>query len=227
MSEDADSWGGNEFSQRLEKAALAARKGDAPNFYLHLGSTPLMDGLVRVVQRKWGGLPPEEVREAVATAMQQTYERVRRGPLKVDSLGRYLVKASDNQAKTIYNRLSRETAAEPAELDGEGVWEGDHDEEVEERRERMRNQAVREARRLLPRLGQETAQAVMSYLIDAVEAGVHDVSNQEIAGALGLTVGTVKVSKRRAFDRLGRIANEEGLGDQLLKQIEEDIGGKE
>ena len=58
--------------------------------------------------------------------------------------------------------------------------------------------------------------AVMGYLIDAVEAGRWDVSNQEIGEALGLTNDTVRTSLSRGFRRLNRLAQEEGISNNEI-----------
>ena len=83
-------------------------------------------------------------------------------------------------------------------------------------REEKRAMAVRMTRKLLPRLGQQNVQAVMAYVIDAVDAGRWDVPNQEIMEAVGLSNDTVRTSLSRGFRRLSRLAQEEGLAEELL-----------
>jgi DNA-directed RNA polymerase specialized sigma24 family protein len=85
--------------------------------------------------------------------------------------------------------------------------------------EQKRREAFRVIRSLLPRLGQTRAQQVMALFIDAAENNIVDLPDAVVAETLGIDVPTAKKSRQRAFQRLTRIAEEEGLATQILDRI--------
>ena len=73
---------------------------------------------------------------------------------------------------------------------------------------------------MLPLLGQENIQKVMTYIFDALATGVVDVSNEEIGEALGLSNDTVRTCRSRGFSRLQTRAVERGLTDETFDFLE-------
>jgi DNA-directed RNA polymerase specialized sigma24 family protein len=82
------------------------------------------------------------------------------------------------------------------------------------------------ARRLLPRLGQDSVRNVMAYIFDGLETGRQDITAEEIANALGITKDTARQARHRGFTRLERLAKEENLldGGFDFKSIRSDDG---
>ncbi|MEM8974838.1 MAG: hypothetical protein AAGD43_22495 [Pseudomonadota bacterium] len=88
--------------------------------------------------------------------------------------------------------------------------------------EAVRREAFKIVRQLLPRLGQKNAQAVMELILEAAEQHQMELTDQQIADTLGLTVDNVKKARQRGFQRLARIVDEEGLGRQALKRLRQE-----
>ncbi len=131
----------------------------------------------------------------------------------------FLWKVSDRKANDYYQARQREKALVDDlkhNATAIGSFENpDQEEPVEEMEwDEKRAQAITRARDLLPKLGQKNIQDVMSLVIDAVEAGREDLPSREIAEALGLQPATVRTLKMRGFERLARVAREEGLVGQ-------------
>jgi DNA-directed RNA polymerase specialized sigma24 family protein len=57
----------------------------------------------------------------------------------------------------------------------------------------------------------------MGYIIDAVEAGIEDVTSIEISEALGLSGGSVRKWKQRGFQRLRRAARKAGYTGDFMR----------
>lgn len=202
----------------FKQAEAAAASGDPVGAVEALHNSAFLGGLIRTMKARWGRLSIEEVEDAVAEAVQSFYSSVREGR-KVSDIGAYLWKASHNESEKHYEKRLREQAKgrELEQFYG-GTSPSAYEEsfleyaEVEEQDlAERRVKAIATARRLLPQLGQENLQAVMSYVIDALEAEQLDFTNAEMAEAVGLTVDNAKKCKSRALQRLTRIAQEEGL----------------
>lgn len=193
------------------RAGKAAQAGDALGLVAALSEARALDGLARRLRRQWPGLQATDVEAVVALAVDDLQATVASGE-KVGNVMGWLFKVSHRKASRVVR------PEDP--LDQRGIdllaaerwrsWsrtESDQDDLVE----RRRAEAIRVARGLMPRLGQKNVQDVTTYLIDAVEAGRADLPHREVAEALGLSEGTVRVSMKRGLDRLARIARAEGL----------------
>lgn len=222
-----------EQERALDLAKQAAASGDPKAMLEHLHRSHLMDGLVKRLERRWRQLPRPEVDFAVAQAVDVLYAKVS-ARKRVSDIDRFLFKVAFRRAYDYHRMRQREQLLDTDKMDqipgaagrvlcGEGT--------EDDRRAEKRGKAIALARRLLPKLGQETIRSVMSYVLEAVEAGREDVPNKELAEALGLTLGAVKTSLSRAFARLARLAREEGLTERELKDIVEletdDVEGAE
>lgn len=217
MNEEGTPQRGRRQDELLQKAKEAAASGDPRGMVEALYQSFALDSLARWLRGKWPTLPHDDVDFAVAEAVDVLYQAVGRGE-KVFKIVAYLWKVSDRKAGEHYRIRVHEIAFDPEELErvgsrSSGVSEGS-DEELDW--EERRGRAIAIARSLIPRLGQSSIRAVMSYVIDAVEAGCEDLPSREIAEALGLSDDTVRQSLSRGFRKLARIVREEGLADQEL-----------
>jgi len=202
-------------STAFTAARDAAAGGNPESMIEHLYASFYLDGLARGIQRRWPSLPAEDVDFAIAQAVDALYQAVQKK--SVVNLPGFLWKVADRKANDCYQIHSRERATDPEELvnisdkyaptDFPTEAKPSEDDDFEKRR----LEALRLARSLIPRLGQQNIQAVFNYLLDALEAGAVDVPNAEIADALGLSAQTVRTSLSRGFARLTRIARAEGL----------------
>ena len=77
--------------------------------------------------------------------------------------------------------------------------------------EDRRLEAIELARRLIPRLGQDSVQSVMRRILDAIEDGVPSITTADLAMATGMTEDGVRQCRSRGFRRLERIVRDEGL----------------
>lgn len=185
--------------------------------FLHRSFT--LDGLTRQIASKWRSLSRDEVSDIVAEAVDVLYAAIRNGK-KVSNLVAYLWKTSDHKACDYYRTQQNHRPLTPDHLehvaDQSSEFEDDVDictKELDWEEKRPRVIAI--VRSLLPRLGHHKAQAVMAYILDALDADCMDISNAEIAETLGLSLDVVRQSKSRGFKRLERIVRDEGLAAQV------------
>jgi DNA-directed RNA polymerase specialized sigma24 family protein len=219
--------------QALLEAKNAAASCDPRGMVEALYRSFVLDGLIRLLRNKWPSLY-DEVEFILAEAVDVLYQAISRGE-KILNIPGFLYKVCDRKAYD-HARHAEESfdpdnpkhaapsSSSPTEqpiLQEEEGHDG-HSEELD--REEKRHRAVAIARKLIPRLGQQSVQSVMTYVIDAVEAGREDLPDREVADALGLSLDTVRQSKSRGFRRLARIAHEERLAvrDIALAGLERD-----
>jgi DNA-directed RNA polymerase specialized sigma24 family protein len=175
-----------------------------------------VDGLVRRLQRGWSLLDRAAIEDAVADAVLALYDALAAGR-RVGSSEAYVFKVAGNRAQVLHRKITDRDdhhdfdVAEDSHLGSDGPGYVD-----------LRQEALRVARRLLPRLGQTNIERVMGMVFDAVEADVADISPSEIAEALGLSSTVVRQSLHRGFQRLERIALEEGLQLNIADVLEDD-----
>jgi DNA-directed RNA polymerase specialized sigma24 family protein len=185
-------------------AKEAAATGDARAMVEAMFVSGFVDGLVGRVDRAWRLLDRAAAEDAVADAVGALYGTVLDGKV-VESPEGYVVKAAWHIAQVEHKR--RKTLREPED------FEADDDEEDDDfgpSRSEWRDEAIRVARRLLPQMGQTNPRRVIEVIVDAVEAGIPDISNAEIGRILSLTNDVVRQSKKRGFERLERLAAEQG-----------------
>jgi DNA-directed RNA polymerase specialized sigma24 family protein len=205
----------------LTKAKEAAIDGDPSAMVEYLYASSAVDGLVRKIRKKWPYLNLDDSHDVVIDAITALYDNIMRG-VKVREIMGFLWKVSNIRAYTINENQKILTHPETQEQIEEptGAYEAEIDQEFSEKiREERRKKAFSITKQLLSRLGQKNIQSVMTYIIDALEAGRYDVSNEEIGEALGLDEGSVRTSRSRGFRRLERITQEEGLGEEAWKEI--------
>jgi DNA-directed RNA polymerase specialized sigma24 family protein len=218
-----------EWEALLAAAREAAKRRDAKGMVAALYESKALDGLRRVFQDRWGGrASPSDVDDAVAKAVDGAYAKLAGGGT-VTNLSSWLWKSTENalidrwheDLKHRHDGDLSKTADPRAEEPDAG-----------KARYALRAEALRQARSLLPKLGQENVVRVMDYILTAIEEGIPDVPAQQIADALDLNVDTVYVLKQRGFQRLTRLARDQGLhldrktlaqlGDYLADQADEE-----
>lgn len=204
----------------LQQAKEAAASGDPGRMLEALHRSFALDGLTRRIASKWRSLSRDDVELIIAEAVDILYAAIR-DRKKVSNLVAYLWKTSDHKADNYYRTQQKNRKIlTPNELeqipDQSTEFEDELDSSTKELEwEEKRPRAIALARSLLPRLGQHNIQKVMAYIFDALEADCVDISNKEIAEALGLSSDTVRQSKSRGFRKLERIIRDEGLAAQV------------
>lgn len=181
-----------------------------------------LDGLENKMRKKWPNIPPEAIDNfVIGAAVDALYGKISKREL-VSNPGGYIYKvvhykaaAYKEEQKKLNNTLYKEIKVTEPFIDPFD------DSPQEMNREYCLNRALDEARKLLPRLGQENVQKVMGYVFDCIDAQKYDVKPVEIAEVLCLSSGTVRISLKRGFDRLKRIAIEDDLANQILEEAEQ------
>jgi DNA-directed RNA polymerase specialized sigma24 family protein len=202
----------------LRAATEAASKGDAWAAVETLWGSPVLDGVVRRIRQRWSWLPEDDVNRATAEAFEALHAAILGGDTVRDPV-HWLSRVARNKAAQIMRERAREVPHDPSLVT---QWDHGGEPEVILAAEERRARAVAHARRLLPRLGQANVQAVMTIVIEAVERQVPSLSIAEIAEALGQSQQTVKTWYWRGFERLKRLAAEEGLAAEDFKLEETD-----
>lgn len=199
-------------------AQEAASQGDPVKLFGVLLEEHALDGLMRRLKAGWSEIPDDEMEEIAADALEVLYYRMREGATITNAIGfiwktAYFKCQEYHRLHAHFEKVSIDMLDETTDLGGTEL--GDL-----EARERLRIEAIRQARSLVPLLRSANIQTVMSYVIDAVEKGLPDVSNQEIAEALHMEVKTVKNCLHRGFERLSRIAKEQGMTSGALDLLQ-------
>lgn len=204
----------------LEEAYEAAREGDPVRMVEILLSKGALAGIRRYQTRRWRNIPAEDQEHILACSVTELFWYIKKGK-RVENLLAWLIKVSDRLAFQFIRRREAD-GLEDFDPDVENIGSTGHEEDSESA-EPVRDRVLRLARGFLPRLGHETAQRVMAYLFDAVEAGEVDISKARMAKDLGLNPATVRQAVNRGFQRLKRIALEEGYGlpDLAPEEFEE------
>jgi DNA-directed RNA polymerase specialized sigma24 family protein len=193
-------------------AELAASQGRPDLMIEALARSGFLDGLVRGLESRWRNkLPRSEIEHCVAAAVDSAYATIRAGG-SIRELGAWLWKVSDNVANDSWaqdHRL-RETMADDIAEPAPAM--SDEERDTQDRlAEHRRAEAVRWARRLLPRIGQGQVLAVMELVVDAVEKSIPDFAPGVIADSLGIGVDAARTLLSRGFARLKREARREGI----------------
>lgn len=196
----------------LTKAKEAAAAGDPRTAIDCLFKSFALDGLARLLRRRWRRLTNEDIDTAIAEAVNDLYEYIAGGKV-VFNIMAFLTKVAERKAYALNESLTLEEVYPPEEIneliDRDAITSESNDHKLDV----MKGEAIRLARSLLPRLGQQNLQDVMSMVIDAAERGIPDLPSKVIAEALGLSDDVVRQSLTRGFRKLERIAREDGLTD--------------
>lgn len=181
-----------------------------------------LEGIENKMRKKWPRIPPEELDNfIIAAAIDDLYEKISKGEL-VTNPGGYIYKVAQFKAVS-YIQCHKEMNTNLLNKEVQLAKQYNHpfvDQPKEFDREFCLERALIEVRLLLPRLGKENVQKVMGYVFDCIEARRYDVKPAEMAEALGLSSGVVRVSLTRGFNRIKSIALEIDLANQILSEAE-------
>jgi len=208
--------------EALRQAHEAAASSDPIGMVEALHQSYALDGLTRLVKRKWNAIPLDEVQFIIAGAVDVLYKDIESGK-RIINLVAYLYKIADHRAHQYNDTRQREhegnvdleyrltNARLPQEDVSEEELEDDELDYIEKRA-----QAIAIARRLIPTLGQKNIRDVMTLIIEAIEIGREDLPSDEIADTLDLVPATVRQLRHRGFKRLAQRARDEGITDRKI-----------
>ena len=197
----------------LERAQEALSRGNVAEMLLALAESRFLDGLTRRLQEKWGDvLPRIEVDDCIAKAVDAACAAAFRGHV-IESLGAWLWKSADNMAHDKWRLEYRPRVVSDVEEISVKVGAGETGRERREREdieEMRRQEAIRTARRLLPRIGEGQIVDVMELVVNAAEHRLPDLPASSIATALGINNNAARSLVSRGMKKLRRLAKEEG-----------------
>jgi len=205
----------------LDKAIEAAARKDVVSFIQHIYDSRFLDGAERTLEDGWG-LDKEATHEILSDSVDRLYEAaVKKGTILFP--GAYFYKIIERKATDYYRSHKKfeefDDTREYYSLTSEQAGEKRISYDSEEEHDARVKEGIKIARSLLPKIGEENVQKVMSYIINAVESGVIDISNSEIAEAIGLSEVSVRKWKQRGFERLKRVAIKEGYRKEFFRDI--------
>ena len=207
----------------LEKAAQQAAAQDAEGAIRTILDSGYPNGLVkgRVLADRYSRVSRDVRAEAVAEGLAALHTAITK-ETPVPHPGGYVLKVADRicaqEQRMQEQQASSDGLLDHDLLDARAPWADNEDFVIHAKR---RSAALRLARSMLPRLGQQRAQEVMGFLFDAVERGAVNVPSQEIAQALGMSDDVVRQSLSRGFRRLARLASDEGLDVQASDLLDD------
>ena len=234
MGNDTD---GQSIEQKVkmyhEIAQDAANKREPLVLLNALGQDYVLDGLTRQLRVKWSFIPLEDLDDIVAASVDRLYVAICDGTQVTNVMG-YLWKTADHKAQEYDRKYKKEKSIGFEQLDMFSTPSPNPSLDAElDQREVMRREAIAIARRLLPKIRSQNIQEVLGYLINAVEIGVEDLPNQQIADALGLSLRTVRDCLYRGLKRLSKLAYEDGVTresydfSELYQPIDDDISNSD
>ena len=200
----------------LMQEALQAAKDHRPDRMLEaLAMSGFLDGLTRRLDAKWGQIHRMDIEDCVAKAVDEAYDAISKGR-QIRSLGGWLWKAANNKLHDLWKKDFEFRDSNFQDFEGiASTGESSLTDEECEKRDKLaqfrREEAIRLARRLLPRIGKGQVVSVMELVIDAVEQGVPDLTTTDIGDTLGISVDAARTLLRRGLERLNRAAREEGI----------------
>ncbi len=199
----------NKANDALNEAEAAAKRGDAAGMVRQLFASRAIDGLVWKLGRDFhGSLAPVDVHDCVAEAVADAFAALAGGKRLTTLMG-YLFKSARNMAVDLVAESRHISTRDVSTL--RDSTDADTDADRDEVRRSLQAEALRRARLLLPQLGQDNIQRVMELVFDAIEKEVVDLTDVGIAEITGLKEDTVRRLKNRGFERLTRLAKENGF----------------
>ena len=199
--------------QLLQTAQDAVNRGAVLEMLEALTASRYLDGLTRRLRYDWRSLPSAELDDCVAYAVDAACAAAFRGR-RIGNLGGWLFKAASNTANNRWQRdYSRRKDIDPDSLQGsiEARETSPDAVAVPELREEHRKEAIRIARKLLPRIGEGHVVDVMELLIDAAENQLPDLPSSSIAAQLRISPSAARALLSRGRKRLRRLAVQEGV----------------
>jgi DNA-directed RNA polymerase specialized sigma24 family protein len=139
-----------------------------------------------------------DTHHVIANGVDALTDELENGRRVTDPLG-FLWRVIERRANDEVRRKRRETPTDPQVMVGRvlPVLPADL------------GPAIQEARRLLPRIRGDNARSTLEMILKAMEQGRQTLPSSEIAETLGVTEINARQLRRRAFERLLRLAREE------------------
>lgn len=178
-----------------------------------LAASGFLDGLVRRLQRQWSALPPNELDECIAQAVDAAFAAVSSGTT-VRDLGAWLWKTAQNKAQDRWQSEYAVRSPDASALDGHTAPDPEHEAERarrDQREDATRAEAIRIARELIPRIGDGQIVDVMELVIDAAAQRLPDLPAASIGESLGISEGAARKLVSRGLKRLRREAERAGV----------------
>jgi hypothetical protein len=116
MREDKDATRREDAMQRLEAAVAAGNAWGAVEIVM---TSPILDGLVRVLRAKWPALPHADVDEATSQAVDDLHATIRKRTPITNPVA-WLYKVADRKAWRLNMRHGRDQLRDPVDLDAMG-----------------------------------------------------------------------------------------------------------
>ena len=190
-------------------AMACAAEGDPWDMIAHLQRVNVLSGIKLTFRRKWPDLPEAEIDDMVARGVDALYDKLSRGGEVANPVG-YVLEVMRHEA---YDYAAGHGHTVPLDAARDSI--STDDVAGAAMPDDRRAAALASARSIIPRLGQDSVQAVMRLIVDAVEDGRTTITTTELAAATGLTEESVRQCRSRGFRRLERIVREEGLAPAL------------
>ena len=215
------------YAAGLAAAQARAEQGDLAGVLEALLRCGLLVGLRHELIRRatdlWGGCPhPDDVETSIGEAIEITVKAVQAG--RCERFGSYLYKVAERVFQKDLAEARRHAAGDAGLTTAPSALEGPTEEAEDPGR--RRELAFKLVERLIPQLGQENVQQVMSLFLEAAREGVADLPNSRVAEILGLTEENVKKSRQRGMDRLRRKALAEGFDRRPLEALEGELAAE-
>jgi DNA-directed RNA polymerase specialized sigma24 family protein len=176
-----------------------------------LTASGFLGGLVRQMGDQYDALPRDEIETCIGEAVNGFFAAASSGR-RVANPGGWLWKATWNKARDLW--LEHYSGrAELAEADDPSSEHKNPRERAaaDARADRLRDEALRQARALVPLIGTGQVVDVLRLLLDAVAEGLPDLPAKDIADTLGIGEDTARALVSRALKRLERAARQAGI----------------
>ncbi len=210
--------------EAFAKAIEAAKSKDIITFLERLHESRFLDGAKRTLE-VWWGMDREKCHEILSTASDKLYFAIAEGK-RIIFYESYFFKIIKSEAVNKIEEdkkfIEYDDEAKYASTESLSDRERSPNEAEEQDQIEKEKKVIQIARSLLPKIGGENVQKVMSYVFDAIEAGAEDITNREISEALGLSESSVRKWKQRGFERLRRSAKEAGFHIKYFGEVESD-----
>lgn len=190
-------------------AVDAARAGNMRGVLNALQQSEVFDGYLRRLQSKWPALHEDDLSAVLwSEVVDSFYVAVRQGATIVN-VAAWLWKTACNKTIDLHTDLRRAGTLQGHDPSAPEEDENAPPDDYEETRAKRVAKAIELAHGLIPKLGEQTVQDVMRYILDSYAAGQWEISNASIGAAVGLTAASVRMWRSRGFQRLIREAAKE------------------
>lgn len=222
----------------LATAKVAGAAGDDKAMVRSIFQSRVLDGIhhrltARLSSRNGREPDPDDVDGALEMAMTNLFDALS-GCGQVRDIAAFLYRAAERRAVDLHRRRRRELPVDPTTI---GQPSGG-DQNVLDKLEREEDEAKRQddadcevasanrrrtgfqiVRRLLPEMKLARSQQVIGYILDVMEDGAGEVTDESIADALGISREAARKARERGFARLKTLAIKHGYSTGALECI--------